>query len=235
MTTAAAQAIAASDAPGLPHHAPAGRTATGASLQAHGLLLASMEPPASLEEEFQDWYDHEHVPERIGIAGVLNGVRLVCVEGWPRYVALYDLATLDVLDGPGYRAVSGDNFSPWSKRILARVRGQYRAAAVQVFPGQAVIGRFAAMTLLRYRGIDRAREAELATAAVEAGRGANAVRVFRVDVHGGADYLLMLEWSLGPGAARQVVPPPAFAAGLDLVNTYVPYWKHGHLPGVYDR
>lgn len=206
----------------------------------NGLLLASMEPPAGLEEEFQDWYDNEHVPERVGIDGVLSGVRLVCVEGWPRYVALYDLTSLDVLDGPGYRAVSGDNFSPWSKRILSKVRGQYRAAAVQVHPGNAVTGQFASMSMLRYRSVAREREAELVEAALAAasprtGRQAGAVRVWRVQEHGHLDYLVMIEWSDGPGVASQVVPPPAFAQALDLVNTYVPYWKHGHLPGVYSK
>jgi hypothetical protein len=204
----------------------------------NGLLLASMEPPAALEEEFQDWYDNEHVPERTAIDGVLSGVRLVCVEGWPRYVALYDLTALDVLDGPGYRAVSGDNFSPWSKRILAKVRGQYRAAAHQVYPGRAVTGRFASMTLLRYRNLPASREAELVKAALNAaeakdGRQAGAVRVWRVEAHGQLDYLVTIEWSHGPAVAAQLVPPPAFSASLDLVNTYVPYWKHGHLPGVY--
>ncbi|MBC7437103.1 MAG: hypothetical protein H7332_13680 [Bdellovibrionales bacterium] len=208
--------------------------------EGHGLLLASMEPPAGLEEEFQDWYDNEHVPERTGIEGVLSGVRLVCVEGWPRYVALYDLKTVSVLDSEGYRAVSGDNFSPWSKRILSKVRGQYRAAGVQVYPGDAVSGRFASMTLLRYRAVDPAREGELIEAALAAAAGrderqAGTVRVYRVGDHGQTDYLVMIDWSHGPAVAAKVVPPPAFAALLDLVNTYVPYWKHGHLPGVYSK
>jgi hypothetical protein len=29
-----------------------------------GLRLAMMEPPPAVEEEFQDWYDTEHFPER---------------------------------------------------------------------------------------------------------------------------------------------------------------------------
>ena len=37
-----------------------------------GLLLATMEPPAGLEEEFQDWYDSEHFPERQGCPGFLT-------------------------------------------------------------------------------------------------------------------------------------------------------------------
>ena len=32
-----------------------------------GLLVAMMEPPAGFEEEFQDWYDTEHGPERMAL------------------------------------------------------------------------------------------------------------------------------------------------------------------------
>lgn len=216
-----------------------GNTTAIKSERQYGLLLVSMEPPAGLEEEFHDWYDNEHVPERTGIDGVLSGVRLVCVEGWPRYLALYDLTSIDVLDGAGYRAVSGENFSPWSKRILNRVRGQYRAAAIQVFPGEAVTGRLASMTLLRYRDVDPSREGELIEAAqaeaARKGQQAGEVRVFRVDDHGNTDYLVLIQWQHGPGVAAQVVPPAAFSSSLDLVNTYVPYWKHGHLPGVFGK
>ena len=71
-----------------------------------GLLLAMMEPPSSMEEEFQDWYDNEHFPERAGTEGFATAQRLICVQGWPRYLALYDLASLAVLDGPGYAAIA---------------------------------------------------------------------------------------------------------------------------------
>ena len=35
-----------------------------------GLLFATMEPPANIEEEFQDWYDTEHFPERQSLPGI---------------------------------------------------------------------------------------------------------------------------------------------------------------------
>src|SRR4029450_2653304 len=45
-----------------------------------GLLLATMEPPANIEEEFQDWYDTEHFPERQTCAGFETARRFVCVD-----------------------------------------------------------------------------------------------------------------------------------------------------------
>ena len=55
-----------------------------------GLLLVTMEPPASLEDEFNDWYDTEHFPQRRGLPGFESASRWVCIEGWPRWAALYD-------------------------------------------------------------------------------------------------------------------------------------------------
>ena len=203
-----------------------------------GLLLVTMEPPASLEEEFADWYDTEHVPERARIPGFMNALRFVCVSGWPRFVAVYDLEALEVLDSPGYRAVSGELFSPWSKRVLGRVRGQYRAAAVQIFPGQAVTSRFVSMTLMRYRGITAAqedgfvRDVQQSVAALKQDH-VLALRIFRFGNGSTLDHLVMVEWSVGANMLEAVAPPSAFAKHLDLSNVYVQYWTRGHLPGVY--
>src|ERR1019366_6113184 len=123
------------------------------------LLLVTMEPSAADEQEFQDWYDTEHVPERAAIPGFLTAQRFVCVQGWPRYVAFYDLAYHEVLNEPGYLAVSGDRFSPWTKRILGRVTGLYRAEGIQVFPGDAVTGASGNapwLILWRFRGTEPA-------------------------------------------------------------------------------
>jgi hypothetical protein len=105
----------------------------------------------AMEEEFNDWYDDEHLPERSAIEGFDTSLRYVCVNGWPRYLAFYDLRDAQVLEESGYKAVSGNHFSPWSKRILPRVRGQYRAAGDQVYPGQACAQPCSRLLMLRFR------------------------------------------------------------------------------------
>ena len=40
-----------------------------------GLMMAMMQPPPTMEEEFQDWYDTEHFPERANCGGSLP-----CIE-----------------------------------------------------------------------------------------------------------------------------------------------------------
>ena len=100
-----------------------------------GLLMATMEPPATLEEEFQDWYDTEHVPERRNYPGFETANRWVCVDGWPRWLATYDLESVDAVQTPEYLASNGDKATPWSKRILSRLSGRRRVVATQISPG----------------------------------------------------------------------------------------------------
>jgi hypothetical protein len=112
---------------------------TQTSLPRKGLLLVTMEPPAGLEEEFNDWYDHEHLPQRMRVPGFETGARFVCLEGWPRWLALYDLTSLAALRAPEYLAVSLANATPWSRRIAARTIGRSRVEAEQIAPGSNIL------------------------------------------------------------------------------------------------
>jgi hypothetical protein len=103
--------------------------------QAKGLLLVTMEPPAGLEDEFNDWYDTEHFPQRRSLPGIESASRWVCLHGWPRWVALYDLDSVAAMQTPEYLTVSGPNSTPWSRRILPRTVGRSRVVAERVMPG----------------------------------------------------------------------------------------------------
>ncbi|MPZ44995.1 MAG: hypothetical protein GEV05_16655 [Betaproteobacteria bacterium] len=83
-----------------------------------GLLGGGFDSSGAAADEFDDWYDTEHIPERMRIPGFLNAVRWIGVSNPRISLAIYDLESLDVLKKPEYRAVSPENFSPWSKRIL---------------------------------------------------------------------------------------------------------------------
>src|SRR5262245_59789074 len=106
----------------------------GEAVRRSGLMVAMMEPHALMEAEFQERYDLEHFPERAQTEGFETATRAVCLDGWPRYVALYDLTDLDVLDGPAYGRIARNNYSKWTHRIVSRVWGHYRAVAEQVYP-----------------------------------------------------------------------------------------------------
>jgi hypothetical protein len=93
------------------------------------VLMVTMEPPSSYEEEFNDWYDSEHFPQRLGLPGFRSGSRWVCLDGWPRWFAYYDLDSAAALTSEAYLAVSGANSTPWSRRLLPRTVGRARIIA----------------------------------------------------------------------------------------------------------
>lgn len=142
------------------------------------MLLVSMEPPAAMEDEFHAWYDTEHVPEREAVTGFLSCARFVCVEGWPRYMASYDLASLDVLEGEEYRRIGGANLSVWSKRVLAHVVGYERLELARVDPdGDDVAAPPSGRALLRFATADSDRVRRCADALTQDAT-ATTVRVF---------------------------------------------------------
>jgi hypothetical protein len=104
-----------------------------------GLLGGGFDSSRAAQDEFDEWYDTEHIPERMRIPGFINAVRWVGTKSARLSLALYDLESLDVLTKPEYRAVSPENFSPWSKRILVRqCQRLCRFNCVQTVPGERV-------------------------------------------------------------------------------------------------
>jgi hypothetical protein len=83
----------------------------------NGLLLFMTDIDAAHESEFHRWYEEEHLAERIAIPGFLTARRFQAIEGSPKYLALYDLETPDVLQSAAYRHIVGAGKSAWTKRM----------------------------------------------------------------------------------------------------------------------
>jgi hypothetical protein len=104
------------------------------SLQPRGLLLVWFDVPAEMDEEFNEWYDTEHVPEREAIPGVLSARRFLAPEDHPRYMAIYDLERPDVLQSAPYLRITGPNESPWTRRIRRKATRLVRNVYEQTSP-----------------------------------------------------------------------------------------------------
>lgn len=87
-----------------------------------GLLFSQMEPPPDWEEDFNDWYETEHIPARMELPGFSAAMRYRAAEGEPKYLACYFLADLAVLETPAYRRLKSDP-GERTARMLANVRG----------------------------------------------------------------------------------------------------------------
>lgn len=103
-----------------------------------GLLLTMTEPPAAMEEEFNAWYDSEHLPERLAIPGFRSARRWVAAAapGEGKYLATYELDSPQVLETPEYLAHVGDRFTPWTRRCLGKALVFRRWACEQLEPGE---------------------------------------------------------------------------------------------------
>jgi hypothetical protein len=117
-------------------------------MMAKGILIAAMDFSAAPEDEFHDWYDLEHVPERLRIPGFLNADRWIGTSDPKISVATYDLDNVGVLRSPAYLAIGGENGSPWTKRTAKFRKGILRYEGEQLFPGDRTAPSQAAALLL---------------------------------------------------------------------------------------
>ena len=117
---------------------------------AKGILIAAMDFSAVAPDEFDDWYDTEHIPERLAVPGFLNAERWLGAANPKQSVALYDLDEVGVLQSAPYRAVGGANGSPWTKRVTGRTKSIMRLEGEQLRPGDALapVGQAAALLLI---------------------------------------------------------------------------------------
>jgi hypothetical protein len=104
---------------------------------AKGILLVAFDYTNAHEDEFHDWYDLEHVPERQRVPGFGLCERWISVANPKQTVATYDLASLAVLSSARYKAIAYENLSVWSKRVGGMCTRLLRLDGEQTLPGDA--------------------------------------------------------------------------------------------------
>ena len=127
---------------------------------AKGTLIAAMNIGHAAEDEFHDWYDTEHLPERQRVPGFLVCQRWIGVDDRKISVATYDLDNVAVLQSPAYLAIGGANLSPWSKRVTSRVERLMRFEGDQILPGDQLPPANAGGLLLNAMNVAPELEAE---------------------------------------------------------------------------
>ena len=96
-----------------------------------GLMLAMIDVEPAYEEEFTRWYNEEHFPDRVTCPGFLSGRRFMAVDGAPKYLALYDLESPEVLDGADYKQIQT---SPWTERMKKHFTQNTRNVYIDITP-----------------------------------------------------------------------------------------------------
>ena len=81
-----------------------------------GLLLVMADVPSDVEDEFNRWYNEEHLAERLAIPGVLNAARYLAVRSGPKYLACYELESPDAWYSDAWQRWL-DHPTEWSQRM----------------------------------------------------------------------------------------------------------------------
>jgi hypothetical protein len=73
-----------------------------------GLLMVWADVPPTKEDEFNLWYNEEHLAERLAVPGFLSGARYEAVKGGPKHLACYELESVAVLESEAYKRVQAN-------------------------------------------------------------------------------------------------------------------------------
>jgi len=100
-----------------------------------GIFLVYTDIEPNYEDEFNAWYNTEHLPELLSLPGFLDAARYVAYKGGPKYLAVYELDSAEALKTPEFQKWRA-NPSPWSRRISPTVIGKNltRVIGQQIFP-----------------------------------------------------------------------------------------------------
>jgi antibiotic biosynthesis monooxygenase (ABM) superfamily enzyme len=79
------------------------------------LQMGRIDVPASMEEEFNAWYNTVYIPGYLAVPGCLRARRFVVIDGQPKYLTVYEFERADVSESEAWLRARDSN--PWSARI----------------------------------------------------------------------------------------------------------------------
>ena len=78
-------------------------------------LTVRIDVPPEIEDEFNKWYDTEHIPNLLKVPGVVSAKRGVCYEGeGPKYIAIYEHLNDQIAQSRAYKQAAD---TEWTQRL----------------------------------------------------------------------------------------------------------------------
>jgi hypothetical protein len=97
-----------------------------------GILAVWSDVDAAGEDDYNAWYDREHLFERLEVPGFHRGRHYLTVSGAPRYFTYFVTDNAAVVASQAY-LVQANQPSPWTRRILPHFRNTNRTACNVVY------------------------------------------------------------------------------------------------------
>ena len=98
------------------------------------LQMGRMDIPATMEEEWNAWYNTVYTQDYLTVPGVMRVRRFMVVEGQPKYLTVYEFERPDVPKSEAWNRVRDQN--PWTHRIRPFMRLDAGSPAVfkRIYP-----------------------------------------------------------------------------------------------------
>jgi len=187
-------------------------------LSGKGMLITSMNVDPQHEDEFNIWYDREHLAERVAIDGFLEARRWIAEDADPKYFATYSTQSFEDLSSPAY-ATALANQTQWSKDNIARFKDMIRVVGrITDSQGQ---GRGGVLGVVRLRPGEQAAQARAAlTQAMDPGEQLHIISMHLIESDPALSTSLTEPDKPNPGAADWfvLIEGTALPAVVDLMQ-----------------
>ena len=120
------------------------KLASGVQAPAELFIWTDVDP--NYEDDFNQWYEHEHMLERASIPGFVWARRYRALQAPRKYLALYRTGQLAVFDSPAYQEAFTHQ-TQWSIQNFERMHNTVRRV-MTVTPAGAAVGTGAALALV---------------------------------------------------------------------------------------
>jgi len=107
-------------------------------------------------DDFHQWHNREHMPERVGIPGFRRGRRYVAVAGTPEYFNLYEADSAEVLGGQDYLSRLNAP-TEWTRQVVPSFRNVSRSICRVVYTDGVGQGAFILTQRFDVRQSDRSQ------------------------------------------------------------------------------
>jgi hypothetical protein len=107
-------------------------------------------------DEFYDWHNREHMPERVGIPGFRRGRRYIAAAGGPEFFNLYEADSAEVLGGQDYLNRLNAP-TEWTRRVVPSFRNVARSICRVAYTAGVGQGGFMLTQRFDIAAADRAR------------------------------------------------------------------------------